>query len=266
MKYPIFLVHGMGIRDDRGRGYWGRIPAALEANGFKVALSGQDCDGSIENNAKQIAVRLDEVLKEYNASKVNIIAHSKGGLESRYLASTLGYDDKIASITTISTPHHGSNTVDFLMKVPDRIIKFACKIADFCFGKIGDKDPQTYEAICVFRTEDAALFNEQTPDSDKVFYQSYGFQMKSSRSDMLMWLTHSVVRHFDGDNDGLLSPDSARWTNFKPVVTGAKTRGISHCDEVDVRRKPVMLNTENGIVDITDLYVNIAKEIEEKGF
>lgn len=52
MKYPILLVHGMGFRDDRSIGYWGRIPQRLEENGFEVYLSGQDSNGSIESNAK----------------------------------------------------------------------------------------------------------------------------------------------------------------------------------------------------------------------
>lgn len=33
MKYPILLVHGMGFRDDRKIGYWGRIPDVLKNNG-----------------------------------------------------------------------------------------------------------------------------------------------------------------------------------------------------------------------------------------
>lgn len=266
MKYPILLVHGMGIRDDKKIGYWGRIPKALVASGFDVILSGQDCDGSIESNARQVASKLDEVLLKYNTDKVNIIAHSKGGLEARYLASSMGYDGKIASITTISSPHHGSKTVDFLMQVPDSIIRFACKITDWWFGMIGDKEPDTYSAICAFRTPDAALFNSQNPDSDNIYYQSYGFKMKNCSSDFLMWITNVVVNHFDGANDGLLSPDSTRWTNFKPVVTGYKNRGVSHCDEVDMRRSKVLVNTEEGVVDIKDLYVNIAKGLEEKGY
>lgn len=108
MKYPILLVHGMGFRDNRSIGYWGRIPQRLEENGFEVYLSGQDSNGSIESNAKKVSDSIDRILNAKNAEKVNIIAHSKGGLEARYIASTLGYSGKIASITTLSTPHNGS--------------------------------------------------------------------------------------------------------------------------------------------------------------
>ena len=122
MKYPILMLHGMGFRDDGRIGYWGRIPKALESAGYKVYYGRQDSSASIEVNARQIADSLEEILKSVNTDKVNIIAHSKGGLEARYLASALGYGDRIASISTLSTPHNGSKTVDRLMRFPDGLI------------------------------------------------------------------------------------------------------------------------------------------------
>ena len=35
-KYPILLVHGAGARDRKRPNYWGRIPAALKAEGASV--------------------------------------------------------------------------------------------------------------------------------------------------------------------------------------------------------------------------------------
>ena len=40
-----------------------------------------------------------------------------GGLDSRYLVSKMGWGDRVASLTTISTPHRGSNIADVLLKV-----------------------------------------------------------------------------------------------------------------------------------------------------
>ena len=36
LRYPILLVHGMGFRDYKHVGYWGRIPKALERKGCTV--------------------------------------------------------------------------------------------------------------------------------------------------------------------------------------------------------------------------------------
>lgn len=265
MKYPILLVHGMGFRDDRKIGYWGRIPDVLKNNGYIVSTSGQDSNGSVKSNALQISESLDEVLIANNADKVNIIAHSKGGLEARYLASTLGYADKIASITTLSTPHNGSEAVDFFMKIPAPIIKAGCKIIDLWFKILGDKTPDTYGAICSLRTNDARIFNEQNPDIDTIFYQSYAFVMKNARSDIFMWFTNRVVNFFEGENDGLLSPKSVKWTNFKGVIRNSYNRGISHCDEVDMRRRRLSAKSDENISDITDLYLQISRDLEKAG-
>src|SRR5713226_501622 len=49
--------------------------------------------------------------------RAHIIGHSAGGLDARYLAAPppgLGRGNKVASITTIATPHHGSVIADLL--------------------------------------------------------------------------------------------------------------------------------------------------------
>ncbi|MCM1578837.1 MAG: triacylglycerol lipase, partial [Ruminococcus sp.] len=108
LKYPIVLAHGMGFRDDGIIGYWGRIPKALEARGERIFYSGSDGNGNVEGNALQMKESVDRALAVTGAEKVNIIAHSKGGLEARYLISSLGYGKRTASLTTLSTPHNGS--------------------------------------------------------------------------------------------------------------------------------------------------------------
>lgn len=266
MKYPILLVHGMGFRDDRAVGYWGRIPRVLKEKNYAVYLSGQDSNGSIESNALKVAESIDAVLKTENIDKVNIIAHSKGGLEARYIASTLGYSEKIASITTLSTPHNGSKTVDNLMKIPEILIKGGCKITDLWFKILGDKNPDTFRAICSFRTKDAQRFNEQNPDVETIYYQSYAFIMKHAWSDMFMWFPSLIVHIFDGENDGLLSPESVKWGNFKGIITSIGNRGISHCDEVDMRRSRFTKGKGNGIADISEFYLDVAKELEQMGY
>ena len=266
MKYPILLIHGMGFRDDGKIGYWGRIPVALEKQGYKVLLSSQDSNGSIKSNALQIAARFDSLLKKHHADKVNIIAHSKGGLEARYLVSTLGFADKIASVTTLSTPHNGSETVDKLMKIPKPIIKAGCKVTDLWFRLLGDREPDTYGAICSFQTSAAEEFNEQNPDDKSVYYQSYAFTMKNASSDIFMLFPNLVVKHFEGENDGLLSPKSVKWTNFRGIIRGLGNRGISHCDEVDMRRKKIKISLNGIEVDIVDFYLDIAENLEREGY
>ena len=125
---------------------------------------------------------------------MNIIAHSKGGLEARYLISTMGMADKVASLTTISTPHNGSVTVDRLMDiVPQPLVKLGCGVTDLWFRILGDKSPDTYSAVNSFKTNSADIFNIKNPDSPDVYYQSCAFAMKKPTSDIFMSWTWLAV-------------------------------------------------------------------------
>lgn len=262
-RYPIFMVHGMGFRDRKRLCYWGRIPKTLEENGARVFFGGQDGCGSVESNAEQLREGLCAALAESGAEKVNIIAHSKGGLEARYLISSMGCGDRVASLTTLSTPHNGSLTVDKLMRLPAPAVKFGCKAADVWFRLLGDKAPDVYGAVNMFRTSAAEKFNAENPDDPRVYYQSYGFVMNGFTSDITMCVPWLAVHAVEGDNDGLLAPRAVKWTNFMGVYRGGGRRGISHCDEVDLRRKPFSVS---GGGDITDFYLNIVSDLKKKGF
>ena len=141
LQYPVLFVHGMGFRDRDWLCYWGRIPQAVKEMGCSVFFGGQDSSGVVETNGAHLAKRIDEILEETGAEKLNVIAHSKGGLDTRYVISTLGYADKIASLTTISTPHNGSKFMDILMKFPHFLIRFGCAVADVWFYVLGDEKP-----------------------------------------------------------------------------------------------------------------------------
>jgi len=266
LKYPLLMLHGMGFRDRKCVGYWGRIPSVLEAHGAKVYFGGQDSCGSVEENARRVKTRLEEILAETGTEKVNIFAHSKGGLEARYMISSLGCADKVASLSTFSTPHNGSVTVDKLLKIPDGLVRFGCGITDLLFRILGDESPDVYSAVQSFRTDTAEKFNEENPDAEGVYYQSFGFVMKKCTSDVLMMIPWAVVNHFEGENDGLLAPRAVEWTNFRGVYKGNGRRGISHCDEVDLRRRGFGKRDGGGISDITEFYLGAAVGLKNMGY
>lgn len=267
MKYPLLMVHGMGFRDHEHLCYWGRIPKVLEKKGIKTYFGGQDSNGSVKTNAEQLAVSVDKILSETGAEKLNVIAHSKGGLDMRYLISSMGYGDKIASLTTLSTPHNGSETVDILNKFPDGLVKGCCKLTDVWFRLLGDSSPDTYSAVNLFKTAEAERFNEANPMCEGVYYQSYAFVMEKGTSDVFMIFPHAVVKGIEGECDGLLAPKAVMYADFKGICKGTGRRGISHFDEVDMRRSSFPV-TVNGVKykDITHFYVGIVKGLEKMGF
>ena len=266
LKFPVLLVHGMGFRDGKHMNYWGRIPAKLEEIGCKVYYGNQDINGTIESNGEFLAGRIKEIIAQSGAEKLNVIAHSKGGLDMRYAISTLKMSQYIASLTTISTPHHGSLTADRLLRLPDFLIRSAAGCSDIWLRLWGDKNPNAYEVFQTFTTDAAEEFNRRNPDEPGVYYQSYAFVMKHAWSDIFMLVPSAVVGFFEGPNDGLLTPRAVEWGDFRGVFTGSSNRGISHCDEVDMRRKRLTGRQGEGIRDITDFYAGVVKDLCGKGF
>ena len=63
--------------------------------------------------------------------------------------------------------------------------------------------------------------------------------MRSWRSDLFMWWQNLIIGLVEGENDGLVTAASARWTGFQGIWRGADGRGVSHMDEVDFRRRPL---------------------------
>ena len=261
--YPILFVHGMGFHDSKLISYWGRIPGVFENKGVPVYYGYQDSNADIETNGLHIANRIDEIIKESGAEKLHIIAHSKGGLDCRYAISALGKGEKVASLTTISTPHNGSKTVDLLMQLPDPLVRFAGFCTDCVFRVLGDKNPNSYKVFHSFTTKEAKSFNEKYMNHENVYYQSYAFVMKNAFSDIFMCIPNLVVSFVEGENDGLLTPEAVKWGDFKGVYRGTGRRGISHCDEVDMRRRAFSKKMGNGVSDILEIYEEIYTTLSE---
>ena len=266
-KYPILMLHGVGFRDLKWPLYWGRIPKALSGAGAELFYGNQDCWARVEDNAKTIKARIRQILDETNNEKLNIIAHSKGGLEARMVASSLKMGEHIASITTIGTPHRGSKTIDKLLKSPDSLFNLASFAVNNWIGLLGDTKPNFYAVCRDFSTSYAEQFNEENPDVPGVFYQSFAGLMKTPLSDLNLSTASLVVKMIEGDNDGLVSVESARWGESFTLLTGYTNRGVSHYDEIDFRRTPLWVkNGTEGASDICEVYKSIVEDLVKRGF
>jgi triacylglycerol lipase len=118
--YPIVLVHGMAGFDKLTIGpvevdYWNKVRDALskdvEYEVFETVAPPYDTS---EVRAGAIVTQIQDIMQRTNRAKVNLIGHSQGGMDARVLASPNGYalGHSLASVTTISTPHHGSKVAD----------------------------------------------------------------------------------------------------------------------------------------------------------
>jgi triacylglycerol lipase len=261
IKYPVLFVHGSAFRDKIFGivNYWGRIPKTFLRHGIKVYYGGTDAWGSIEKNAAILKNTIMSILEKENTEKVNIIAHSRGGLEARYLISSLNMENAVASLATISTPHRGVRAMNIAVEMPAVLYKFVAFFVNV-WGKIlGDKNPDFFTSSGQLSEKHCKEFNKSNPDKETVYYQSYAAMMKYFFSDMLFIIMNPLITFTDGENDGLCPVESAKWGNFKGVITTQGFFGISHCGIIDMYRIPY-----KGL-QIPSFYLDIVKELSEQG-
>lgn len=262
-KYPILMVHGVFFRDLRFFNYWGRVPKELIRNGAAVYYGDQHSAASVVNCASELAEKIRTILSETGAEKVNIIAHSKGGLDSRYAISCLGMDKYVASLTTINTPHRGCEYADFLIAhIPTAAVKFIAAKYNSALKKLGEANPDFIAAVTDLTSKNCRELNENAPDSDKVYYQSVGSRMKNSRSaGFPLNLSYHLVKFFSkNDNDGLVDISSMKWGERHIFFEPQTKRGLSHGDMIDLFREDI-----KGF-DIREEYVNIVKDLKNMGY
>lgn len=261
-QYPILLVHGVFFRDSEYFNYWGRIPAQLEKNGAKVFYGNHQSAASVAESAAEISERIREIIREEQVEKVNIIAHSKGGLDCRYAVSMLGMDRYVASLTTINTPHRGCLFADVLLsKIPESVKGLVAEGYNATLRKLGDDNPDFISAVTDLTASSCQRMNDIVKDKESVYYQSVGSVLKGASSGQFpLNMTYYLVKYFDGPNDGLVRVDSFRWGENFVLLQPKGKRGISHGDMIDLNRE----NIED--FDVREFYVDLVKDLKEKGY
>src|SRR5262252_6205372 len=119
---PIVLVHGilgfnqLTLGGARLAEYFRLIPEALRAAGHFVPEPPQlKSTCSVAERAQDLRSYLESD-SDLTGRKVHLIAHSMGGLDSRFLIAKLGLANRVLSLTTIGTPHHGSPIADLVVR------------------------------------------------------------------------------------------------------------------------------------------------------
>ncbi len=233
---PIVLAHGIARFDvlsvrlrkklnlpdsnasDKGE-YFRGIKTHLENHGFTVFHPDQSFAGPVELRASQLRDHVDKVLQNTNSSKVHIIAHSMGGLDARHMIVDLGMADKVETLTTIGTPHHGSPVADRLVNSSE---SFLLDILGHLFDVRGVKS---------LTTDSCEAFNRRAEDSEArnpVRYQTYSaFEgLKDVFAPLVpAWL---IVQDQEGKNDGLVSVRSQQWTRELVASDGSRNPVAQH--------------------------------------
>ena len=261
-KYPILMVHGVFFRDFRFFNYWGRIPGELETNGAKVFYGNQQSAASVESSGRELAERIRKVCEETGSEKVNIIAHSKGGLDCRMAIAKYGAGPYVASLTTINTPHRGCEFADYLLsKIGQSHQQRVAKMYEAALRRMGDPDPDFIAAVTDLTHSACEKLNAEMPDPEGIFCQSFGSKLNRPGSGRFpLNFSTLLVGHFDGPNDGLVGEKSFSWGSEYQFLTTTGKRGISHGDVIDLNRENI-----DGF-DVREFFVGIVSDLKNRGF
>ena len=195
-----------------------------------------------------------------------MIAHSKGGLDTKYAISKLGMDKYVASLTTINTPHNGCEFADYLLgKAPEGLKEKVAKTYNSALKKLGDKNPSFIAAVTDLTATGCRRINEEIGNFDfrkhGVYTQSVGSWMKSPASGAFpLNMSYLLVKHFDGPNDGLVGEPSFHFgENYTFLENKKSNRGISHGDMIDLNRENI-----DGF-DVREFYVQLVADLKKMG-
>ena len=255
-KYPIILVHGIALREMKYFKAFGKIEKTLVDAGCTAHTAKIDAFGSIESNAAQLREIILQVLESTGAKKVNVIAHSKGGLDTKYMLKNLDMADKVASFTTLCTPHRGSVIATHIWNLPLWLKRFLAFFINGFYKLAGDKSPDSLK-VC-----EQLKSNEESEDSvdftANVYCQSYSTKIGKGSDCILMAVPMVIYHKTDGaENDGMVSVESAKFEHYRGECLD---EAVSHTQIVDFFAK------KSNRKRILAFYVKLCRELGEMGY
>ena len=264
-KYPLLMVHGIFFRDFKRFNYWGRIPYELKKNGATIYYGNHESAETVEKSAAKLADRIKQVVEETGCEKLNIIAHSKGGLDVKYAIANLDIAQYVASVTTINTPHRGCEFAEYLLnKAPEKSKNAVAAAYNATLRKMGDKSPDFLEAVGDLTASKCKEISEKADEFDYkahgIYTQSFGSRMRHAINGAFpLNMSYHLVKYFDGPNDGLVGEPSFRWGEDYEFLSCSGRRGISHGDMIDLNRENI------AGFDVREFYVKLVSGLKNKG-
>ncbi len=242
-RYPIVLTPGFlgfdSILD--AIDYWNGIPEGLAADGADVFVTRVSQVNSSEVRGEQLIRDIEEVLAVTGAERVNLIGHSQGTLDARYVLGVR--PDLLASVTSVAGPHR---VAAFDAIEPNALTNLGFAL----LGTLGDligllspgDDPNDPAAAAFLIGGGLSDFNARFPaglPSDACgegpakyrgipLYSWSGIGQGTVASDPLDWLFIATGPFFDEANDGLVPRCSS---HFGRVIRDDYLH--NHLDEIN---------------------------------
>jgi triacylglycerol lipase len=224
----IILVHGiLGFAKRFGIDYFRSLPQHFRESGLRVFAAELNPTEGIEFRGAQLR---DQIQAAFNAGtleagqKTHIIAHSLGGLDSRFILSPGNPNPlqvPVRSLTTIGTPHRGTPVADAIEN-PAALLPFP----HLPFVKMPNLLEPALNALGIslnglrdLTTRSCQVFSEKFPDNPGVSYFSSAGSGRGGfpQTCAAFLLFHQYTLAAKGqENDGMVPVASAQWGTFDP--------------------------------------------------
>jgi triacylglycerol lipase len=276
MTYPIILAHGVcrfdvlwnrALRVDDSDDpridnlhYFKGVRTMLMALGYPVYHSRVGWASDVDKRANSLKENLVQILDKSGAEKINIIAHSMGGLDARHMLFNDRNEGRIhesvASLITISTPHEGTPFADWgLARFPSlpEIFRRIGVAVD------GLRDLQT--DVCTRFNNDPTVEAFEMECESSIQFRTYAGSQNFWGVFSLLKGAFRIIQRKEGENDGLVSVRSARWRDRYFQETINETDHLNELgwwdpDQLFAHESPSALRTR-----IHALYARIASRL-----
>ncbi len=200
---PVVLVHGLFGFDRIG------VPGAKlhYFRGLAAHLGALGCDAHAVRlppaaSVPDRAALLVEAIAALPHERVDVIAHSLGGLDARYALAKLGLASRVRSLVTIGTPHRGTPLADLATDG-------ALGVGRRAIARLG----VPLHALDWLTTSALERFNAEVLDDPSVRYGCVVGGLRDPRTPIPLAIApaHAYLRRVAGANDGLVPVSSQYW-------------------------------------------------------
>lgn len=232
LRYPVMMCHGYGALVSIIK------PSPMHDACMKLREHGVIAFAPnivpyarIETRAEQWAERIRRIIDRYDFRKLNIVAHSMGGLDMRYAICRLGLHEQVASLTTVATPHRGTSLAELALEAPEGVRDSLAEILDWFGNTLYPRSPSDSVAALeqLTRRYLHEEFNPACPDHDQVSYFSWSAAVGKGTDHPLNPIYRYQNNHIfeeEGINDSWISVESARWGEHLGTVP------LSHVEQI----------------------------------
>ncbi|MGD9369244.1 MAG: alpha/beta fold hydrolase [Desulfobacteraceae bacterium] len=276
MTYPIVLSHGvcrfdqlwsealdLDNSDDESKDrlhYFKGIRTMLIQKGFQVFHAKVPWAAKVDERAEALRADVERILRDSGAAKINLIAHSMGGLDVRHMLFNDRHRGKIhervASVTTISTPHWGSPFADWGIRHVGNTIPI-CGSLGLDINAFNDL---TVEACTRFNQQPAVMDFEQACEAS-IQFQTYACRQAFLGVFGPLKLPFYYIEKQEGDNDGLVSVQSAKWRERYFKDTLERTDHINALGWWDLDQVWAWESAQELLTRIHGVYAGIARAL-----